>query len=160
MVLMVIAFMIIIIIPMIIIIVLMILIIVVAHHAVHGKRRTECPCRHPSRRGLLPEGQRRLQPEDGGGDDVDDGDGDEDVDDKSYKVQRHEDEDGDDGDNGRSCAKEISKVAKCSSVKMKISKNVKMKKPKLMQMYPQEYHLEKRRIHQLHDECPRVLTRV
>ena len=93
----------------------MILIIVVAHHAVHGKRRTECPCRHPSRRGLLPEGQRRLQPEDGGGDDVDD--------DKSYKVQRHEDEDGDDGDNGRSCAKEISKVAKCSSVKMKISKN-------------------------------------
>ena len=88
MVLMVIAFMIIIIVPMIIIIGLMILIIVVAHHAVHGKRRTECPCRHPSRRGLLPEGQRRLQPEDGGGDDGDDGDGDEDgnVDDKSYKV--------------------------------------------------------------------------
>ena len=85
-------------------------------------------------------------------------DGDEDVDDKSYKVQQQENEDGD--DNGRSCAKEISKVAKCSSVKMKISKNVKMKKPKLMQMYPQGYHLKKRRIHQLHDECPRVLTRV
>ena len=74
------------IVPMIIIIVLMILIIVVAHHAVHGKRRTECPCRHPSRRGLLPEGQRRLQPDDRGGDDGDNGDGDEDVDDKSYKV--------------------------------------------------------------------------
>ena len=88
MVLMVIAFMIIIIVPMIIIIVLMILIIVVAHHAVHGKRRTECPCRHPSRRGLLPEGQRRLQPEDGGGDDVDDGDGDEDVYDKSYNNKK------------------------------------------------------------------------
>ena len=88
MVLMVIAFMIIIIVPMIIVIVLMILTIVVAHHAVHGKRRTECPCRHPSRRGLLPEGQRRLQPEDGGGDDVDDGDGDEYVDDKSYNNKK------------------------------------------------------------------------
>ena len=76
------------IVPMIIIIVLMILIIVVAHHAVHGKRQTECPCRHPSRRGLLPEGQRRLQPEDRGGDDVDDGDGDEDVDDKSYNNKK------------------------------------------------------------------------
>ena len=86
MVLMVIAFMIIIIVPMIIIIVLMILIIVVAHHAVHGKRRTECPCRHPSRRGLLPEGQRRLQPEDGGGDDGDDVDGD--GDDKSYNNKK------------------------------------------------------------------------
>ena len=59
-----------------------------AHHAVHGKRRTECPCRHPSRRGLLPEGQRRLQPEDGGGDDGDNGDGDEDVDDKSYNNKK------------------------------------------------------------------------
>ena len=83
---MVIEFMIIIIVPMIIIIVLMILIIVVAHHAVHGKRRTECPCRHPSRRGLLPEGQRRLQPEDGGGDDVDGGD--VDGDDKSYNNKK------------------------------------------------------------------------
>ena len=44
---------------------------------------------------------------------------------KVTKLQQQENEDGDDGDNGRSCVKEISKVAKCNSVKMKIFKKKK-----------------------------------
>ena len=36
----------------------------ITDHVVHGKKQTEDPGKHPWRQELLPEGQRRLQPED------------------------------------------------------------------------------------------------